>query len=197
MEALSNLKRTSPSFLSIEKYLDKEAKSAEKHEFYNGKIRKMPGSSYNHNKIGANIIIALGQIIENKQLPFEVISSDQKVYIPKLNQVLYPDALVVYQKPEFWNERRDVLLNPILIVEVLSPSSENYDRRDKFMSYKNIPSFREYVIVSQDKMEVETWYREEPFLWRETNHTDGGSIKLSSIGISIPMDKIYRNIEFK
>ena len=176
--------------------MEKEEKSVDKHEFYNGKTKKTPGSSYNHNKIAANIIIALGQTFEIKQLSFEVISSDQKFFIPKLNQVLYPDALVVYQKPEFWNDRRDVLLNPILIVEVLSPSSENYDRRDKFMSYKNIPSFREYVIVSQDKMEVETWHREEPFLWRETNYTDGGSIKLSSIGISIPMDKIYRNIAF-
>jgi Uma2 family endonuclease len=196
METLSNIKRRSPSFLSIEKYLDKEALSTEKNEYYNGKIRKMPGSSYNHNKIGANIIIALGQTFEINQLSFEVISSDQKVYIPKLNQVLYPDALVVYQKPEFWNGRTDVLLNPILIVEVLSPTTEKYDRHDKFMSYKNIPTFMEYVMVRQDTKEVETWYREETHLWRETTFTDSGDIKLSSIGISIAMDKIYRNIEF-
>jgi Uma2 family endonuclease len=196
MEALTNTKRRSPATLSIEKYLDKEALSTEKHEYYNGKIRKMPGSSYNHNKIGANIIIALGQTFEINQLSFEVISSDQKVYIPKLNQVLYPDALVVYQKPEFWNGRTDVLLNPILIVEVLSPTTEKYDRHDKFMSYKNIPTFMEYVMVRQDTKEVETWYREETHLWRETTFSDSGDIKLSSIGISISMDKIYRNIEF-
>jgi Uma2 family endonuclease len=193
METLSNIKRRSSSFLSIEKYLDKESLSAEKHEYYDGKIRKMPGSSYNHNKIGANIIIALGQTLEINQLPFEVISSDQKVYIPKLNQVLYPDALVVYQKPEFWNGRTDVLLNPILIVEVLSPSCET---QNQFMSYKNIPTFMEYVMVRQDTKEVETWYREETHLWRETTFSDSGDVKLSSIGISIAMDKIYRNIEF-
>jgi Uma2 family endonuclease len=193
METLSNIKRRSSSFLSIEKYLDKESLSAEKHEYYDGKIRKMPGSSYNHNKIGANIIIALGQTLEINQLPFEVISSDQKVYIPKLNQVLYPDALVVYQKPEFWNGRTDVLLNPILIVEVLSPSCET---QNQFMSYKNIPTFMEYVMVRQDTKEVETWYREETHLWRETTFSDSGDVKLSSIGISIAMDKVYRNIEF-
>ncbi|HMR90300.1 MAG TPA: Uma2 family endonuclease [Saprospiraceae bacterium] len=196
METLSSTRRRSPAILSIEKYLDKESLSAEKHEYYNGKIRKIPGSSYNHNKIGANIIIALGQIFEANLLSFEVISSDQKVYIPKLNQVLYPDALVVYQKPEFWNGRKDVLLNPILIVEVLSPTSEKYDRHDKFMSYKNIPTFMEYVMVRQDTREVETWYREETHLWRETTFNDRGEVKLTSIGISISMDKIYRNIEF-
>jgi len=110
--------------------------------------------------------------------------------------VLYPDALVVCQKPEFWNGRKDVLLNPILIVEVLSPSTEKYDRHDKFMSYKNIPSFMEYVMVRQDKMKVETWFREETHLWRETTFSDEGDIKLASIGISISIDKIYRNIEF-
>ncbi len=196
METLSNTKKRSSAFLSIEKYLDKESLSAEKHEYYNGKIRKMPGSSYNHNKIGANIIIALGQIFETNQLSFEVISSDQKVYIPKLNQVLYPDALVVYQKPEFWNGRKDVLLNPILIVEVLSPTTEKYDRHDKFMSYKNIPTFMEYVMVRQDTKEVETWYREETHLWRETTFNDSGEVKLTSVGISISLDKVYRNIEF-
>ncbi|MBK8668373.1 MAG: Uma2 family endonuclease [Saprospiraceae bacterium] len=196
METLTIKKRRQPPIKSIEKYLDQEVMSPEKHEYYNGRIRKMPGSSYNHNKIGANIIIALGQIFETNQLSFEVISSDQKVYIPKLNQVLYPDALVVYQKPEFWNGRKDVLLNPILIVEVLSPTTEKYDRQDKFMSYKNIPTFMEYVMVRQDIKEVETWYREETHLWRETTFNDSGEVKLTSIGISISMDKIYRNIEF-
>jgi len=196
MEALTNPKRRSPATLSIEKYLDKESLSAEKHEYYNGKIRKMPGSTYNHNQITVQIASAILNELESKEKPFRVLSSDQKVYIPKLNQVLYPDALVVYQKPEFWNGRKDVLLNPILIVEVLSPTTEKYDRHDKFMSYKNIPTFMEYVMVRQDTKEVETWYREETHLWRETTFGDSGDIKLSSIGISISMDKVYRNIEF-
>jgi Uma2 family endonuclease len=196
METILKPFRRSSRDLSIEKYLDKESLSAEKHEYYNGKIRKMPGSSYNHNKIAANIIIAFGQSFEINQLSFEVISSDQKVFIPKLNQVLYPDALVVYQKPEFWNGRKDILLNPILIVEVLSPTTEKYDRHDKFMSYKNIPTFMEYVMVRQETKEVETWFREEPHLWRETTFSDTGDVKLSSIGISISMEKVYKNIEF-
>lgn len=181
----------------IERYLERESKSEKKHEFLNGKIRKMPGSSYNHNKIAANFIISIGQSILDKNLPFEVISSDQKIYIPQLHQVLYPDALIVYEKPEFWNHRKDVLLNPILIVEILSPSTEGYDRTTKFMSYKHIPSFKEYVMVNQDKPEIETWFREEPHLWRETVYTDEkGVLDLKAVGIQVSMDKIYKNIEF-
>jgi len=196
METLSKTKKRHSDNLSIEKYLEKESHSTEKHEYYSGKIKKMPGSSFNHNQITIQIASAILNELETKQKPFRVLSSDQKVYIPKLNQVLYPDALVVYQKPEFWNGRKDVLLNPILIVEVLSPTTEKYDRHDKFMSYKNIPSFMEYVMVRQDTAEVETWFREESHLWRETSISDSGEIKLSSIGISISMDKIYRSIEF-
>jgi Uma2 family endonuclease len=181
----------------IERYLDRENKSDRKHEFLNGKIRKRPGSSYNHNKIAANFIISIGQLINEKKLPFEVISSDQKIYIPQLHQILYPDALVVYQKPEFWNHRKDVLLNPILIFEILSPSTEAYDLTTKFMSFKHIPSFKEYVMVNQDKKGIETWYREEEHLWRETvYHEEDTSLELKSVGINIDIEKIYRNIEF-
>ena len=196
METILKPFKRSSRVLSIEKYLDKESLSAEKHEYYNGEIRKMPGSSYNHNQITVQIASAILNELDIKEKPFRDLSSDQKVFIPKLNQVLYPDALVVYQKPEFWNGRKDVLLNPILIVEVLSPATEKYDRQDKFMSYKNIPTFMEYVMVRQDIKEVETWYREETHLWRETTFNDSGEVKLTSIGISISMDKIYRNIEF-
>ena len=156
----------------------------------------MPGSSFNHNQIKVQIASAILNELESKQKPFRVLSIDQKVYIPKLNQVLYPDALVVYHKPEFWNGRKDVLLNPILIVEVLSPTTEKFDRHDKFISYKYIPTFMEYVMIRQETAEVETWYREETHLWRETTVSDKGDKILSSIGISISIDKIYRSIEF-
>jgi Uma2 family endonuclease len=196
MESITSTKKRSTNFLNIEKYLVNEEKSKEKHEYINGKIRKMPGSTFQHNQITVQIAAAILNQLEIKNKPFKVLSSDQKVYIPNLNQILYPDALVVYEKPEFWNNRKDILLNPILIVEVLSPTTENYDRHDKFMSYKNIPSFKEYVMVRQEKVEVETWYREEPHLWRESVYNEGDEVKLSSIGVSIEIDKIYRNIEF-
>jgi Uma2 family endonuclease len=181
----------------IERYLDRESKSEKKHEFLNGKIRKMPGSSFHHNQITIQIASAILFELEIKNKPFRVLSSDQKIYIPQLHQILYPDALIVYEKPEFWNHRKDVLLNPILIVEILSPSTEAYDRTTKFMSYKHIPSFKEYVMVNQDKKGIETWFREEEHLWRETVYDEENTtLELKSVGISISMEKIYRNIEF-
>lgn len=179
------------------KYLEKERSSEIKHEFLNGKIRKIHESSSNHNIIASNFISTIEQIIEEKELPFEIMSSDQKIYIPELHQVLYPDALIVYQKPEFWNQRKDVLLNPLLIVEILSPSTESYDRSTKFMSYKHIPSFKEYVMVSQEKPEIETWHREETHLWRETVCSEReGFLAIKSMGIIVSVEKIYKNIDF-
>lgn len=181
----------------IERYLDRESKSDKKHEFLNGKIRKMPGSSFHHNQITIQIASAILFELENKNKPYRVLSSDQKIYIPQLHQILYPDALIVYEKPEFWNQRKDVLLNPILIVEILSPSTEAYDRTTKFMSFKHIPSFKEYVMVNQDKRGIETWYREEEHLWRETVYSENStSLELKSVGIHIDIEKIYKNIEF-
>lgn len=198
MEAVKP-KKSVPSRLKspIEKYLDREKKSDIKHEFLNGKIRKMPGSSFHHNQITIQIASAILSELENNNKPFRVLSSDQKIYIPQLHQILYPDALVVYQKPEFWNHRKDVLLNPILIVEILSPSTEAYDRTTKFMSYKHIPSFKKYVMVNQEKRGIETWYREEEHLWRETVYSENStSLELTSVGIHIDIEKIYKNIEF-
>ncbi len=179
----------------LEKYLDSESRSAVKHEFYNGKVRKMPGSSYNHNIIATQLTSALIVEVEKLNLNYTILNSDQKIYIPSLNQILYPDALVVFEKPEFFKNRNDVLLNPILIVEVLSPSTKAYHRSDKFLSYKNIPSFKEYVIVDQDKIEIETWHNEAPHLWRETKfNKENKTLSLKSMGVDIDIDKIYRNI---
>lgn len=195
---MESVKSISSRFKSpIEKYLDREKKSDIKHEFLNGKIRKRSGSSFYHNQITVQISSAILSELENNNKPFRVLSSDQKIYIPQLHQILYPDALVVYQKPEFWNQRKDVLLNPILIVEILSPSTEAYDRTTKFMSYKHISSIKEYVMVIQDKKGIETWYREEEHLWRvSVYHEEETSLELKSVGINIDIEKIYRNIEF-
>ena len=197
MESISRIKKRASGISDIEKYLIKESKSEVKHEYYNGNIRKIPESSYNHNLIALQFSSAILVEVEKQQKPYQVLNSDQKIYIPRLNYILYPDAVVVYQKPEFWNGRKDVLSNPILIVEVLSPSTEKYDRNDKFMCYKNIPSFKEYVLVRQDIPEVMSMWQMEPKLWKETM-VEGmeARIHFASIGIEISLEKIYRNVEF-
>ncbi len=182
---------------SIAEYLAMEENSIEKHEFYNGKIVKMPGGKYNHNLIGANIITALNNALDEKQQEYAVLSSDMKIYIPRMLSFVYPDAVVVCEKPLFYEDRKDIILNPLLIVEVLSPSTEEYDRQGKFFDYKQIPSFKEYVLVEQNAAFVTASYKIAERTWQDTE-ADGfdASIHLQSVDCTISLSKIYKGIKF-
>lgn len=182
---------------SIAEYLAMEENSVEKHEYYNGKIIKMSGAKYTHNLIAANIITALNNILEEKQQEYAVLGSDMKVYIPRVLSFVYPDAVVVCEKPLFYEDRKDILLNPLLVVEVLSPSTEEYDRKGKFFDYKQIPSFKEYLLVEQNIAFVTASYKIADRTWQDTE-ADGvaASIHLKSIDCTISLSKIYKGIKF-
>lgn len=183
--------------VSLENYLKREEKSLHKHEFINGIIVPMPGAKAKHNQIAMQLGAALVHGVDDTTPPYIVYNSDMKIYIPLFNHAVYPDAVVVCEAPEYWNGREDIILNPILIVEVLSNSTEDYDRNDKFMKYKTLPSFKEYVLVRQDKYYMETWHQEAPGLWRETIQEDkNGTMYLASLKITIDLKKIYKNISF-
>lgn len=186
-----------PKVYTFEEYLHREEKAVEKHEFYNGKIIKMPGGTDIHSEIAANVITALKIVIRPLPRKFRVYDSNLKIRIEPTNIGVYPDALVVCEEPQFWQNRRDVIVNPLLIVEVLSPSTQAYDRLGKFELYKLLPSFQEYVLVNTDKLSVETRFQEEPNLWRIKMETDiENSVKLRSLGVAISMLDIYENIVF-
>lgn len=187
-----------PRRYTLEEYLRREEKSLERHEYYDGTIIRLPMARGTHNIIAANTITALNNALESAPKKYLVFSSNQKIYLPPLNFGLYPDALVVCEKPLYWDENEVLLINPILIVEVLSKSTSAYDRGDKFSEYKTLPSFKEYVLIEQTEYKVESRFREEPDLWRETIVADpSGKISLKSIGCSLPLSKVYKNIEFK
>ena len=127
-----------------------------------------------------------------------VMNSQQLVYLPELNFSLYPDVLVVCETPKYFDNNEVLLINPILIVEVLSKSTGKYDRTTKFDEYKTLDSFKEYVLIDQKKCHVETRFQEEPHLWREHTYTElTEKIMLKSVDCSIDMGMIYRKIEFK
>jgi len=185
-----------PRLYTLEEYLRFEARTQDKHEYYNGKIVKMPYARGPHNIISANIGFQLNLAIESLETNYVVLSSDQKIYLPQLNFGLFADAVTVCEKPEYWDSGELLLINPLLIVEVLSKSTQKYDRSGKFDEYKTLSSFREYMLVRQDICQVETRFREEPGLWRETVVTDReASVSLRSIGCSLPMKGIYKNVE--
>ena len=182
---------------SFEEYLKREERSISKNEFYNGQIISMPGSKYEHNKIVTSTIIALDKAIAVLPVYYEVINSDQKVYIEAENTSLYPDALVVCEKPEFWKGRKDLIINPILIVEVLSKSTRKYDLKDKFSLYQLLPSFKEYITIEPDKPQVHSWFKLDEETWKINRATDlTQSIFIRSLGIELAMADIYRGLEF-
>ncbi len=180
---------------SIQEYLEMEEKSLEKQEFHNGKIVEMPGGTANHSLIATNITTALGIALDDTN--YIVLNSDVKIHISKIRQFVYPDAIVIAEVFEFYENRKDIIVNPLLVVEVLSSSTEDYDKNQKFLKYRMIPSFKEYVLVSQDEHEVSTFFRKEENLWHETN-VNGvtQSIDLQALNISIPLAKIYKNVKF-
>ena len=179
-------------------YLEREERSVNKHEFHNGKIIPMAGGKAKHSEIATNMSYAIKLVIKPLPRKFRVYNSDLKVYIESADRSVYPDALVVCQEPEYWNGREDLIVNPLLIVEVLSKSTKKFDKGDKFFLYETLPSFMEYVLIEQDKPHVEAWFQQSPSVWSKIKETDmAKSILLRSLGVSVPLTDIYEDIVFK
>jgi Uma2 family endonuclease len=182
---------------TLAEYLRKEAKSLTKHEFINGNIIKMPYAKGPHNIISANISAEMKIACRGLPTKYVIFSSDQKIYFPSLDEGVYADALAVCERPIYWDEAQLLLINPIIVVEVLSKSTQKYDRTSKFDKYKTLESIREYILIRQDKCYAEIWCRKAPGLWQETIvDTLSGELLLQSIGVTISMEYIYENVAF-
>ena len=189
-------KYSSSRVWTLDEYADAEEFSDEKHEFHNGKRTTMPGGTLPHNEICNNIGTVINIALFSKETDdVHVYNSDMKVYIPLINKSVYPDLTVIADKPIL--RRKDIIQNPTVLVEVLSKSTEDYDRGEKFKHYKTLPSFREYVLIDQYKASIDVFYLENPSngTWSET-HYEGleAEIKLQSIDCTIKTKGIYRRI---
>jgi len=181
---------------TIEEYLALEDKAEHKSEYYNGIVWAMSGGSLNHSVIANNTTGTIRSDLKEKRKNCRVTNSDMKVKVEKSNSIFYPDGMVICGKPEYGENRTDMVKNPILIIEVLSPSTENFDRGKKFQKYRTIPSFKEYVLISQKQAKVEVWYKEEVDLWR-ISHAYGleGVVEFRSIDCEIFLADIYYMID--
>ncbi len=177
-----------------QEYLALERKSETRNEYYNGEIFAMAGASREHNLIAGNLFRDIGNQLEDR--PCETYMNDMRVWIEATGLYTYPDVVVVCGEPRFQDREVDTLLNPTVIVEVLSPSTEAYDRGDKFRHYRRIDSLREFVLISQDRMMVERYTRQGKD-WVLSDMTDPDQVlKLESIGCQIPLGRIYAKIKF-
>lgn len=167
-----------------------------KHEYVNGEVFAMTGASFNHNLIVINLGSELRARLKGRLC--HVLPSDMRVRIEAANAVKYPDLTALCEPPRFHDDRQDVLLNPLLIVEVLSTSTEAYDRGGKFAIYRRLPSLEEYVLVSQDQLLVEVFTRQPDGRWilSETEGLDA-EVVFASLGCGVAMREIYDKVNLE
>ncbi len=184
---------TTPAMITAAEYLAAERKSPERHEFFKGEIIPMGGASFSHNTISSNLMTLLGHALWHKD--YLVHHSDMRVHNPVSGSYFYPDIVITAGKPQFEDDRFDTLLNPVLVIEVLSSGTESYDRGDKALAYRQIPSLREYVLVSQDKAVVEHWVRLAENKWQvEDMEGLDGTLRLLDGTCEIKLADVYRKV---
>jgi Uma2 family endonuclease len=180
---------------TVEEYLAFERESEEKHEYIDGEVVMMVGGSTNHSLIIGNTYASIHSQLRQK--PCLVYTGDVRVKITQTHYT-YPDVTVICGTPELEDGRRDTLLNPLLLVEVLSPSTESYDRGLKFQRYRTLKSLQTYVLISQNRPDIEVFMRTSNDLWLLADATDlDGRIELASIGCTLALADVYEKITFE
>ena len=185
----------SERYFTDEEYLAIERASDTKSEYLNGVIYAMGGATARHVQIVANVVREIGNQVRDK--PCVVYSTDLRVRVSRQGLYAYPDVVVVCGDPLFIDDELDTLTNPLLIVEVLSKSTKNYDRGEKFERYRSIATLREYLLIAQDRVHIEGHIRQNDGAWvlRETNSV-GDTIDLASVGCRLPVAEIYFKVSF-
>lgn len=181
-------------WITPEQYLLRERAAAERHEYYRGEMFAMSGASREHNLVTGNLNAELRTRIMGR--PCETYSNDMRVRIERAGYYTYPDVVVVCGEPRFLDREVDTLLNPTVLIEVLSPSTEAHDRGFKSACYREIPSLKQYVIVSQDRMAVECYSRRGEEWMLVDSRGPEGVLRLDSIDVVIPLNEIYHRIEW-
>ncbi|MGI9183164.1 MAG: Uma2 family endonuclease [Longimicrobiaceae bacterium] len=177
-----------------EEYLALERTAEYKNEYVNGRIYAMTGASREHNLIAGNVFGELRTRLRGRAC--EVYMGDMRVRVSPTGLYTYPDVVALCGEPRFEDSHVDTLLNPTVIVEVLSPSTEAYDRGEKFAHYRRLETLSEYVLVAQDKMRVEH-YRRDGEHWVLTEISDPeGVLSLLAVGCEIPLPEICERVEF-
>lgn len=178
-------------------YLEIERRSEFKSEYWHGEMFAMAGASEAHNLLVTNVVIELGSQLKGRSC--KLYPNDMRVRIPRSPSYKYPDVTVVCGKAQFEDDRHDTLLNPTVIIEVLSPSTEAYDRGKKFGEYRTVDSLREYLLISQDKPLIERYVRQEgtPFwLLSEAGGVEN-RIEITSVECSLELAEVYDKVEFE
>lgn len=182
--------------LTPEEYLEIERNAEFKNEYYNGEMFALAGASYVHNRITRNISKALGLQLKGKVC--EEFQSDLKIKEKISGLFTYPDVVVIRGEPEFYDDEKDVVVNPAVIMEVLSKSTETYDRGFKFELYRRIEALKDYFMVSQDKISIEYYTRNDDDSWTLKEFKKiNQNIEIKSIGCILELKDVYYKVDLK
>jgi Uma2 family endonuclease len=183
------------TYLTPEEYLAAERQNEYKSEYLDGEMVAMTGASRRHNLVAVNITGELHRQLRGR--PCETYANDMRVRLPSTRVYTYPDVVVVCGEPQFEDDYLDTLLNPTLIVEVLSESTERYDRGRKFGFYRTIESLAEYVLVAQDEYRVEQYAKQTGGRWLLSDHRSPEDVvELTSVGCALGLRDVYEKVTF-
>lgn len=178
-----------------EEYLDFEVNSDTRHEYINGEIIPMTGGAPNHNDIAGNLYIPLKSALKGQDC--RTFYADQRLWIPTANIHTYPEVMVLPKPLELQTGRKDTVVNPVMIAEVLSKSTQNYDRGEKFVAYRTIPTFQEYLLIDQYRVHVEHHVKTAVNQWLFSEYDDPTvTLAFSSVEFQIQIAELYENIDW-
>jgi Uma2 family endonuclease len=181
---------------TADEYLDLELNAAERHEYTDGEISPMAGGLPNHNKIAGNLYANL--LFALKRQPYEVYVTDQRLWIPRKRIYTYPDVMVMAQPIAYAEGRRDTLINPILVAEVLSDSTQDYDQGGKFAAYRTISTVQDYLLISQTSLSVQHYVKTATRRWTLAEYEEAHEvIPISSLGCDLIVGDLYDKVEFE
>lgn len=182
-------------YLSPEAYLAQERQAATRSDYWEGEIYALAGASEAHNLIVANLVISLGTQLKGR--PCRVYSNDMRVKAQTYDLYTYPDVVLVCDQPQFEDHQRDTLINPTVLIEVLSPSTELYDRGTKFTVYRTLASLTDYLMVSQHHAFIEQYTRQPDGRWVLTVSAGLDAIvRIESAGCELRLADVYDKVEF-
>ncbi|MCU0565623.1 MAG: Uma2 family endonuclease [Oculatellaceae cyanobacterium Prado106] len=183
-------------YYSPEEYLELEAASVDRHEYIDGQIILMPGGLPNHNRLTHKLAFLLEAILEG-DAGYDIFVVDQRLWIPQRRIYTYPDMMVAANPLIFQEGRRDTITNPVAIAEVLSKSTQEYDRGEKFAAYRTLPTLQEYLLVDPSQICVEQYIKTAANEWRYLIH-DGATeaFSLASVPCSIALSRLYQKVDF-
>ena len=183
------------TLVSLEEYLDLEETAVDKHELFRGQIYAMVGGSSNHGEIIDSLAQVCGRALRGKK-PCRFISDNRKVVVKEEGSGYYPDGAVAYP-PSYVSPSRGTYDNPTIVFEVLSPSTERFDRTDKADDYKSLSSLRDYVLIESEKVRVEVFSRLDEGGWVQRVYLPGTVAHVPSVGIDLPLSELYENAIFE